>query len=338
MTTKDETPTLKSILKEILQQPTAPFHEYHVISHIESLLKNCPHVKLKRDGFGNLIATYKYRQSLSKPTWVLGAHMDHPAFVRSVKKGEEDQFEFLGGVPADVVEKGVAAGLRMKPIGDIAPWKLGVSVTKEKIEAPACDDLVNCAVMVALFWELARLDISTTVHAVFTRAEEVGFLGASYVANHWEFGEDAVFLSLETSRPVNGAEMGKGPIIRVGDRLSVFDSEAIAVLMTTAKEQGIRVQRCLLDAGACEATAVQALGHRSAGISIPLGNYHNMGENQIIAAEFVMMSDVSDLLSLLTALVGTKHDGIGERTIRERIEIRMADYKDHIKAANKHFK
>ena len=42
------------------------------------------------------------------------------------------------------------------------------------------------------------------------------------------------------SRPVNGAVMGGGPVVRVGDRLSVFDSEGTAVLMTTAKEQAIR--------------------------------------------------------------------------------------------------
>jgi endoglucanase len=132
--------------------------------------------------------------------------------------------------------------------------------------------------------------------------------------------------------------MGGGPVVRVGDRLSVFDSEGVAVLMTTAKEQGIRVQRCLLDAGACEATAVQAAGHRAVGVSIPLGNYHNLDANKEIAPEFVMMSDIRSLIDLLKALVATKHDGIGERTIRERVEVRMEEYAAHMKAAAKLFK
>jgi hypothetical protein len=86
-------PTLNNILKRLLKQPTAPFHEYHVRAEIEALLKGCPHVKLKRDKFGNLLATYKNGKSKSKPTWVLGAHMDHPALssnrpaARSVMSG-----------------------------------------------------------------------------------------------------------------------------------------------------------------------------------------------------------------------------------------------------------
>jgi hypothetical protein len=40
-------PTLTTILKRILKQPTAPFHEYHVRGEIEKLLKDCPNVKLK---------------------------------------------------------------------------------------------------------------------------------------------------------------------------------------------------------------------------------------------------------------------------------------------------
>src|SRR5687767_12551254 len=115
-------PNLTTILKRILKQPTAPFHEYHVRAEIEALLKNCPNVKLKRDKFGNLLATYKNGKSKSKPTWVLGAHMDHPAFVRPPGSTEKDVWEFLGGVPAQAVEAGVQAALRSKPKGSIATW------------------------------------------------------------------------------------------------------------------------------------------------------------------------------------------------------------------------
>lgn len=328
---------LNNILKRILKQPTAPFHEYHVRAEIEALLKNCPHVKLKRDKFGNLLATYKNGKSKSKPTWVLAAHMDHPAFVKPEGSKKKDEWEFLGGVPQESLDNGIKRGLR-KAKGQLATWNFPVNVTNTRIEATACDDLIGCAAIVATFLELAALNIQTTVHAAFTRAEEVGWLGAWQIAQNWPFGEGSVFLSLETSRPVNGAVMGGGPIIRVGDRVSVFDSEAVAVLMTTAKEQGIRVQRALLDAGACEATAVQAAGIRSAGISVPLGNYHNLNDARQIAPEYVMMDDVKSLINLLKALVATKHDGIGERTIRERVELRMQEHAGHLKAGSKLFK
>jgi len=60
-------PTLTAILKKILKQPTAPFHEYFVRNEIEALLKDCPNVKVKRDKFGNLQATYKHGKKRSSP-------------------------------------------------------------------------------------------------------------------------------------------------------------------------------------------------------------------------------------------------------------------------------
>ena len=328
---------LNSILKRLLKQPTAPFHEYHVRAEIEALLKGCPHVKLKHDKFGNLLATYKNGKSKSKPTWVFGAHMDHPAFIKTPGSTKRDAWDFLGGVPQAEVDAGVKRGLR-KAKGQIATWDFPIKITNTRIEATACDDLIGCAAIVTTFLELARLNIQTTVHAAFTRAEEVGWLGAWHLAQNWPFKDNSVFLSLETSRPVNGAVMGGGPILRVGDRVSIFDNEAMAVLLTTAKEQGIRVQRCLLDAGACEATATQASGIRSVGISIPLGNYHNLNDARQIAPEFVMMDDLKAMIDLLKALVATKHDGIGERTIRERVELRMQEHEAHLKAGTKLFK
>ena len=329
-------PTLITILKRILKQPTAPFHEYHVAGEIEALLKDCPHVKVKRDKFGNLLATYDYGKHTSRPTWVLGAHMDHPGFVRVPGGKGKPEWQFLGGVPPVVVDSGVKKGLR-KTKGEIGWWNFPVKITAEKIEATACDDLIGCSAIIATLWALGQLKLQGTVHAAFTRAEEIGFLGAWQIGRKWPFPKSAVFLSIETSRPVNGAVMGGGPIVRVGDRLSVFDSDATALMMKTALEQGIRVQRCLLDAGACEATALQASGHRAAGISIPLGNYHNMNEAKKLAPEFVMMNDLKSLVSLLTALVGTKHEGIGESSVRERVELRMDEYKTHLAAGNKCF-
>lgn len=327
-------PTLTAILKRILKQPTAPFHEYFVRAEIEALLKDCPFVTLKKDKFGNLLATYKNGKRKTAPTWVLAAHMDHPAFVRK-PGGKKDEWEFLGGVAKPVVEDGIARGLRKAhKDGNIATWKFPVNFEEGRVEATACDDLIGCAAIVSTFLELAKLNLETTVHAVFTRAEEVGWLGAWHLGENWPFGKDAVFLSLETSRPVNGAEFGDGPVVRVGDRLSVFDGEAVDILMRTASEQGIRVQRCLLDRGACEATALQALGIRSAGISVPLGNYHNTSDDNSIAPEYVMMDDLTGMISLLKALVATKHKGIGERPIHSRVAMRQKEYAKHLADGN----
>lgn len=325
---------LTSILKKLLNQPTAPFHEYHVRSQIEQFLLDIPNVELSMDAFGNLLATYRKGKRRSSPVWALGAHMDHPAWVRT--PGKNGDWEFLGGVPKSIVELKENIALR-KEHGDIAPWNFPVIFEDGKVHAAACDDIVGCAVIVAVFKELARLGLDATVHAAFTRAEEVGFLGAWHLGKHWPFGKETVFLSLETSRPVNGAEMGNGPIVRVGDRLSVFDHDLISILVRAAAEQGIRVQRSLLDAGACEATALQACGIRSAGLSVPLGNYHNLDDDQNVAAEFVLMDDVKALVNLLVALVGTEHTGLGERSLEERVTLRMKEYKKHLEVSNAKF-
>lgn len=337
---------ITSILKKLLNQPTAPFHEYLVRAEIEQMLLDVPHVELEHDSFGNLLVTYRKGKRRQEPVWVVGAHMDHPAYVKSPKKSGE--WEFLGGVPKHVLDTPDARKL-MKPVGDMAIWDFptkideivedGVDdgVDNARVEAPACDDLVGCAIIVCLIKEISRLGLEATFHAVFTRAEEVGFLGAWHLGKNWPFGEKAVFLSLETSRPVNGAEMGEGPIVRVGDRLSVFDGEIVSVLVRTAGSQGIRIQRCLLDAGACEASALQACGIRSGGISVPLGNYHNLDDDDTLQPEYVMLSDVTETLKLLVALVGTDHQGLGERTIEERVTLRMKEFKKHHEAGDARF-
>lgn len=325
---------LTPILSKLLNQPTAPFHEYHVRDAIEQLLLDVPHVELSADAFGNLLVTYRKGNKPRKPVWVLGAHMDHPAYVKSPTKSGE--WDFLGGLPKALTESKENQKLK-KEHGDFAPWGFETKIADGKAEAPACDDLVGCAVIVAVIRELSRLGLETTFHAAFTRAEEVGFLGAWHLAKHWPFGKDAVFLSVETSRPVNGAEMGLGPIVRVGDRLSTFDHDLTSILMRTAMEQGIRVQRSLLDAGACEASAMQACGFRSTGVSVPLGNYHNIDDEDSIAPEYVMIEDVRATIKLLVALVATEHDGLGERTIEERVTLRLKEYKKHLELGNSKF-
>ena len=118
---------------------------------------------------------------------------------------------------------------------------------------------------------------AANVHCVglFTRAEEVGFVGAIKLAQAGILPRNLTILSLETSTPRGTAEIGRGPIVRVGDRISSFDGSATARLLSAAQEEEIPVQRCLLDGGTCEATAYQLYGYTCAAASLALGNYHN---------------------------------------------------------------
>lgn len=287
---------LLSIFRRVMSSPTAPFHEYLVRGTIEKLLRDCPGVTLSTDRYGNLIARYQ-RGSKSSP-WVFGAHMDHPGFVRD--PGGSDEWRFLGGVGPRYLELGAPR----REFGAFAMWDLPEFVVADgRIQGRACDDLAGCAALVCLLVDLSSRGVEAAVDAVFTRAEEVGFLGALELAREWPFAEEAVFVSLETSAPAPGVAFGGGPVIRAGDAMSFFDHAASAAILRTGKEAGLPVQRALLDRGSCEATAMQHHGIRSAGISLLLGNYHNCAPEGVIAAEYIDLKDAKNLVRLLGAVI-----------------------------------
>src|SRR4029077_11155629 len=112
-----------------------------------------------------------------------------------------------------------------------------------------------------------------------------------------------------------GADIGKGPVVRLGDRTTTFDSGALRVFSEVARNVlGERHKRRIMDGGSCEATAATAYGLPCVGISVPLGNYHNQSfEGGPDAAgplgpapEFVHMQDVAGLLTLCRGLLTPK--------------------------------
>src|SRR5437763_1575800 len=86
-------------------------------------------------------------------------------------------------------------------------------------------------------------------------------------------------------------KVGKGVIVRVGDRTSIFDSEAMRFLAEVAaglkgKRNGFQYQRGLMGGGTCEATAYQEFGLQTAAVCVSLGNYHNCAPGNRIEAEY----------------------------------------------------
>lgn len=322
---------LEALLRRILSIPTAPFHEYHVRRQVIAELEKMDHVTWKLDEYGNVIARYCLGTKRAK--YAFGAHMDHPGFV----KNGSGEFEFLGGVPEATVAH---CRERIVDHGAFAVWDVEEFALRDgKVVARACDDLIGCVVMLALFRELARKKVEANVYALFTRAEEVGFLGAVALAKCWPLQKDVRFVSLETSMPRAAVRMGEGPVLRVGDRLSVFDHEITATLEWLARKHGIPVQRALLDGGACEASALQAYGIRSGGISIALENYHNVAENDEVAAEAVSFADVAGLIELLVLLFADKETAklSPYPMLRKRLAERAREMEKHRKRAEGFF-
>lgn len=310
---------LRLILEELLAQPTAPFHEDAVAAAIARLLAPAAHVTLERDPFGNLIARYRRGPGHETPRFALAAHMDHPAWVRT----PEGAWEFLGGVPQEYLH---AARLPF-PAADAAPdpafavWDLpALRWDGDRLHARACDDLVGCAAMVATLLELEESGAECHLLALFTRAEEVGFVGAMELARSGLVPRDVTILSLETSAERPPVRMGEGAIIRVGDRTSLFDPDTMAELSAIASREGIATQRALMQGGTCEATAYALYGYRCGALCVALGNYHNCGPEHQIAPEYVSFQDTLGLTRLCVAIARQTSPLHPSDSLRERLE------------------
>lgn len=316
-----------NIAGRLMRHPAAPFHEHAVRSEVECICTQ-EGLNFQRDRFGNVLVRIN-KGGKARPI-VLVAHIDHPGFemVRALSS-KTWQARFLGGVPDDYFRPGVR--LRLMPGGEAAT--LGKRIGKEKtfeiraasvsekprfavweledftrrgsyIRGRACDDLVGVAAILATLIELHRSKARVNVIGVISRAEEIGFRGALAVASGRDLPKNALVISLETSRELPGVKMGRGVILRVGDRTSIFDSEATRFLGEVAaglKVRGFQFQRGLMSGGTCEGTAYQEWGFQTAAVCVALGNYHNCGPRNKIAAEFVEMSDALNMVHVLVA-------------------------------------
>ncbi len=318
-----DTPEILRIAHRILSQPTAPFHEDAVRREIRALLADCAHITLTEDRFGNLLAHYRRGSggalTAKAPRFAFAAHMDHPAYVGR---------DFLGGVPERYLKKKP----RTRKFGAFRMWDLpACEVRAGRIRSRACDDLIGCTAIVAALRELEATGAPCAAWGLFTRAEEVGFIGAIELAKSARLPKSVTVVSLETSSVKGGpVRIGGGPIIRVGDRTSVFDSAATAQLQSAAKAAGIPHQRALMQGGTCEATAYALYGYRTAAMCVALGNYHNCGPGDRIAAEYVSVEDTLGMARLCAAAASaTPADP--SRELRATLEKRLADHRRYFR-------
>lgn len=212
------------------------------------------------------------------------------------------------------------AGRRAAAAGAIAPgsiarWKLPKAEIRDGlVHTHACDDLAALAAALVAFDGISRDPALAHVALLFTRSEEIGFIGAIGAARDGTVPKGARLLCLENSRSFpHDSPIGAGPIVRVGDRLSVFTPELTNrvgdVAAAHAKANpAFRYQRKLMPGGACEATAFASFGIASTCVCLPLGNYHNMQDIDGVAAgaararigrEFVSVDDFHGLVELL---------------------------------------
>lgn len=296
-----------SILEALGGKPATSFHEGLVAESIMAILSNAG-IKHEKDSYGNIISKV-LGSDRGGPAIAFVAHMDHPGFEIVSCENSYAVASPLGGVPLASLEQSTRAfsfnseGERVycrldpNPEGDErtvkviseSPLKLGAPITFDLgdfhvdhnyIRMRALDDLGGCAAILSSLEELKNLQVVNDVYGIFTRAEEVGLIGARLLAGRKTIPHDTFIVSVETSSVIPGVAQGSGPVIRTGDASYTFDADAEQVLIkgreNIRKETpDFQCQRQLMSAGSCEASAFAVNGYRTTGIAFPLGNWHN---------------------------------------------------------------
>lgn len=362
-------------LHELTALPTAAGREDRVVDWIKDWVAERPTLRLRRDRAGNLIITRRTSGSGSRrgrPIFMT-AHLDHPAFVvRRMLDDRTIELEFRGGVndpyfedaPIEIFDgadhrhpavirsldakakpfKRVVAELSRRAElapGDIGRWRFAgrlPRVTKGIVHTHACDDLAAVAGALATLDLLRPSRSATNIGVLLTRAEEVGFIGTLAVCAAGSVPRRARLICLENSRSFPDSPIGGGPILRVGDRMSVFDPALTNrigdLLMDHARRHPkFRWQRKLMAGGACEATAFSTYGYESTCICLPLGNYHNMRDIDEVAAgrrparvgpEHISISDYHGMIEMLLVAT-TQLDSNKVSSMRDRLDKLLAD-------------
>jgi len=343
-------PTLK-LFTDLLTLPTAPYREDNVADFICTFAKR-RNLPIKVDKYGNLIVRYT-NGDRPKPV-ALTAHMDHPGFEVLQGQGRDLDARWLGGCDpkhfpgsrvtiisnSEQISGRVTSSLSddgqkrfsiraAKPIS--APedaygyWDLNpVDIDGDILRTKAADNLASCAAILAVLDRLSKQNATADLWGVFTRAEEVGLVGAGGIVDARTVPKRVPMIVLETSKELPGAEMGKGPVIRVGDRLSIFDSgveyaiHSLAQTLSQSK-RNFRFQRQLMDGGTCEASLYVLHGFTVGALAFPLGNYHNQSKRWP-AQEYISISDADGMIELCAAIASHPPSGEPRTPMRKRFE------------------
>lgn len=327
------------LISAIFSQGTAPFREDFVLTKISEILEKYK-IPYFRDAHANIIAGVNNRQALKQKKIAFMAHTDHPGFHVTKKLSAKDyRAIWYGGGPFATMKnsrlriydpvnsqrsytgrilsfpkkgysrEGLPFTFRLDRSADLDNTFFGAfdfpgfRLKKTRAITRAADDLAGVVTILGMLIDIKKKSSSLPV-GIFTRAEEVGYVGCWSLLTHNILPKSLPVVSLEASRTLPCALIGKGPVLRLGDYSTIFNSELSIELWTVAKslaknKKSFLFQRRLMDGGSCEATALDLFEIKTTGIAVPLGNYHNQGVKGP-APEIVDIRDVENARTLCT--------------------------------------
>ena len=355
-------PAAGRVLHEMLSIPTAPFAEHRVIDYVENFCAKRKAATLTRDDVGNVLVRVQIgRRTIARPVCIT-AHLDHPGFVsdrmtstttvrafwrggvppeyfvgarvrffvgESWVKGRIRSIKTVGRKPKRKVQTALIDVSRPVPRGAVGMWDFpDPRVRGDRIHARGCDDIAGAAAMLCAIDKLVRQKRACDAYFLFTRAEEVGFVGAIAACRLRTIPKKCVVVAMETSSERPNAKMGDGPILRVGDKASTFTPAATAhcnqiALDVAASDKTFIFQRKLMDGGTCESSAYCTLGYDATGICIALGNYHNVDAKRgKLGPEYVDLRDFHNVVKWFVELARSRRCYSGRN---DALEARMRD-------------
>ena len=363
-------------LSDIGAHPTASFYEARVAAYILGELERLG-LPYQQDEYGNIVASYGDSSTkplaiishMDHPGFevvdsthgrLLG-HVRKECFERPVKVRvfpalppghalritHHASRELDEGIPGVIVgvegsgDEGLLFDLELDsapPENSFGVWDLPRFELKGDLAyMRAIDDVVGCAAILLALEEMIVRKSPCRCLGVFTRAEEAGFIGAAPLAQEKIIPHDAVVVSLEMSKALPGAEIGGGPVIRVGDFERTFDDSAESILRAAwaslKKENSeVKVQRQLMSGGRCEAGVFMLEGYLTTAMALPLGNYHNMGEDMTIQPEYIHLDDLATCVEMLVRSAELT-DTDPTPGFRERYQSKAEKFKDRLKGA-----
>jgi putative aminopeptidase FrvX len=361
------------LLTEICSIPTAPFAEQYVVDYVKRFVAARPRLKLARDRSGNLLIELPAKRKSKQPRWVFAAHMDHPGFIADrmlddrtlaahfrgwvhidcVKGTKVRFFNSDGSEVAGVVTEATSSTHDRLTVPDRVVVRLRHRVSVEAgvpgmfdqgagrvrggktFYSRGIDDQGGVAAALAMLDALHRKPTDVPVAVLLTRAEEDGFVGAvaAVLAPKLLKKSDRI-IAIECSAVQPYAPQGKGVIIRVGDKTSIFNSGLTYFLTQQAdalakREKTFRYQRALMPGGTCEATVYDAYGYTAAAVCVALGNYHNMDRaKKRIGPEYIDVGDWQSMTRFFIHLARTGNLFTADNSaLRERVTRRYEKLK-----------